>query len=370
MGCNPKVEVIMLFQIRSRRDAYVALASLTFLLLGASVAGCLVNEDNLDAQAVAIEPAEAIDTPIAEPAVQPAVAIAEPVVVEEIKEVTYSEAEGAFREKRYNKAVGLFMRYTERKAENPWGFYMLGLSSSRAGNFGEAESAFVRALELDPSHVKSMTNLSRVLLNMERPEEALVRIEEALAIDPGSGDAYRLRGRALSQMGQSEEAADAYREAIRINDRDAWAMNNLALTLMEQGLYDQALETLARATEIRKDVTVFFNNLGMALEKTGHYRDAEDAYIAAVSIDSSHEKAATNLKRVEAVVEDPYLEPVDLELRALQFVDEIESWCDEDIARELPVATFSVPAVSSADVIDSAVVQVNLPDSTVVMNDR
>lgn len=345
----------MLFKARSVQDIVYVVAGLAVILIGATVTGCLVNDDQLESQEVSVE------TPFSPAITRTIPASVEPEVVAfveepaEPREVTYAEAEEAFQAKRYDEAMELFMLYTAQKSENPWGYYMLGLSAAKSTKYVDAENAFELALELDPGHVKSLTNLGRVYLDTDRPDDALVRIEEALALDPGAADAYRLQGRAYHQLGRTEEAADAYREAIRIDDKDVWAMNNLALILMEQGLFDQALTTLARATELRNNIAVFFNNLGMALEKTGHYRGAEDAYRTSVTIDAFHEKATLNLARVESVVEDPYLLPVDLETLALRFVDEIESWRDEEIARELPVVV--EPDVTESESIESDAIE-------------
>jgi TolA-binding protein len=48
-------------------------------------------------------------------------------------EVTYEMAESAFLEGRYEEAERLFTGYTDRRPENPWGYYMLGLSAWKAG---------------------------------------------------------------------------------------------------------------------------------------------------------------------------------------------------------------------------------------------
>ncbi|UCF05299.1 MAG: tetratricopeptide repeat protein [bacterium] len=249
-----------------------------------------------------------------------------PSVPEPPREVTYEEAEAAFNEKRYDEAADLFAEYTDRKTENPWGYYMLGLSAWKAGDHENAEEAFEQALELDPNHVKSWLNLSRVLLDTSRPEEALTKIEEALAKDPQSNVAYRLKGRALHQMGRNEEAIEANRQAIRIDGQDAWAMNNMALVLIEEGRFDEALPPLACAVGIRDDIAVFRNNLGMALEHTGHLHAAEEAYGAAVEIDKMYEKAYANLVRIEGVEKEPDLDPVDLAAIARSFIEGIESW--------------------------------------------
>jgi superkiller protein 3 len=170
--------------------------------------------------------------------------------------------------------------------------------------------------------------LSRVLLDSNRPEDALTKIDEALTIDPQLNTAFRLRGRAFHQLGLVEEAIDAYRQAILIDDQDAWAMNNLGLIFIEEELFDQALPPLARAVELRDDVAIFQNNLGMALEHAGHFRSANEAYEAAVSIDGSYEKASLNFSRVDAVVEETDLEPLDLEYLAESFNDVILGWRD------------------------------------------
>jgi Tfp pilus assembly protein PilF len=248
-------------------------------------------------------------------------------------EVTYEEAEGVFFERRYDEAADLFALYTERKSENPWGYYMLGLSAWKAGDPERAEQAFGEALELDPGHVKSWLNLSRVLLDEGRAEEALTKIEEALAIDPESGIALRLQGRAYHQLGRREEAIESYRQAILIDDQDAWSMNNMGLILIEEERFAQALPALARAVELRDDVAIFHNNLGVALERAGFYRAAEQAFKAAIALDGSYDKASVSLARVETLVERPGLDPVDLGVLAQSFIEEVETW-RETVAME------------------------------------
>ena len=282
------------------------------------------------------------------------VVMAEP---EPPREVTYEEAEAAYVDRRYEQAVTLFTRYTDRKSGNPWGYYMLGLSAWKAGDNATAESAFEQALSLDSVHFKTHINLSRVLLDAGRPADALIRIDEALTIESESNVAYRLKGRAFYQLGQSDQAIAAYSDAIKLDDQDGWSMNNLGLILIEEERFDEALPALARAVELNGDVAVFFNNLGMALERTGHFRAAEEAYEAAVAIDGSHQKAVTNFDRIAAVLEDPGTEPLDLTALALRFVDTIAGWKDSGVAveatepteAEIATGTTIEPITPSAD---------------------
>jgi Flp pilus assembly protein TadD len=240
------------------------------------------------------------------------------------KVVTYEEAEAAFNKGHYEIATDLYTVYTQNRDQNPWGFYMLGLSAWKAGDHGYAEESFEKALVLAPGHVKSLLNLGRVLLDTDRPDEALARIEEALEIDPRSNVALRLKGRALDQMGRSDEAIETYLEAIEINERDTWSMNNMALILIRQERFEEALPPLARATMIDTTKAIFWNNLGMALERTGHYRLAEKVYGTAFEADDGHDRAYANLVRIQNVDEEPGQETIELEEYAQRFIDEME----------------------------------------------
>ncbi len=236
----------------------------------------------------------------------------EPVASAPLAPVSYIDAEEAYRERRYDDAVGLFDGYTRQHPENPWGYYMLGLSAWKSGDAERALTGFDEALRLDPGHRKSLFNSARVLLETDRPREALERIERGLGLEPLSSEGYRLLGRSRYELGQVPEAIDAYRRAIALDERDAWAMNNLGFIYIQQGCSDAALPPLARAVELRPESPLFQNNLGTALEQAGYLADAKRAYEAALAADSSYAKAAASLERVTGRVEQGDTASVDL----------------------------------------------------------
>lgn len=243
---------------------------------------------------------------------------------------SFEEAEAAFRAKRYDEAVAGFAAYTTRRPSNPWGFYMLGLSSWKAGDLTSAEDAFRQALSLDSTHVKSYLNLSRVLLESGQPDSAMAYLDAVLRIDETLGEAYRLIGRVHDAKGELVEAVTAYHEALSLDSTDVWSMNNLGLVLIHQGAFDEALGPLAHAVVWSPEVATFQNNLGIALERTGHFRAAEDAYRAALVADSGFTKASVNLERVTALQEDPNIPPVDVQTLSEEFGKVIDAWQDDD----------------------------------------
>jgi tetratricopeptide (TPR) repeat protein len=218
--------------------------------------------------------------------------------------VSFGDGEAAYQARKYSDATAIFDRYTIERPANAWGHYMLGLSAWKSGDLAKSERAFEEALSVDPQHVKSLVNLSRVFIEQKRHDEAADRLSRAAEIDPESTEVQRLLGRTFHTQGKTDEAVAAYRRAIELNELDAWSMNNLGLVFLETERADEALPLLTKATELRPEVPVFHNNLGMALEHTGRFKAAATAYKAALAADPGYDKAKRNLARVEAVQGD------------------------------------------------------------------
>ncbi|HEX9729314.1 MAG TPA: tetratricopeptide repeat protein [Gemmatimonadales bacterium] len=286
--------------------------------------------------------------------------------------VSYEDAEAVFRDGRYDEAADLFGVYASNRPENTWGHYMLGLSAWRAGQLDRAEEAFRRSIELDPAHVKSLINLARVLLELDRPDEARTTVDVALSFDPSSVDAFRVRGRTHVDLGETYLAIDDYYQALLLDERDAWSANNVGLIHIRRGEFREALPPLAHATGVRGDVAVFHNNLGIALERTGYHTAATEAFTRALELDPSYDKARTNLARVEGREDRPTLGDLDLIGLARSFVDEVRGLLEpvpepvwEPVAPVEPIGVpgDTVPTVDSTTVVaDTLMARDTVPD--------
>ena len=146
---------------------------------------------------------------------------------------SFADGEAAFRARNYQEAVAIFEDYIDRKPGNGWGYYMLGLSAWKAGDFQKSEKAFDQALSIDPDHVKSLVNSGRLFIDQQRNTEALERLSLAAEIDPDSLEVQRLLAATHQANGNTEEAIAAYRRVIDLKDNDAVAMNQLALLLKD-----------------------------------------------------------------------------------------------------------------------------------------
>lgn len=210
------------------------------------------------------------------------------------------------------------------------GFYTLGLTSWKAGNFHGAKEAFDRSIALDPKFAKAYFNQGRVLLDLKRAPEALEVITKGRELDSTSSDGWRLTARAQYESGDVEGALQTYRDLLVRDEMDAWGLNNLGMLLLDRGDIPGSLGPLARAVQVKGTAPIFLNNLGMALEKSGYTVAALHRYELAVKHDSTYRKAANNVERMKALGVDGTLgDEVDVRDLAEQFRLTIRSWKPE-----------------------------------------
>ena len=280
------------------------------LLMACAVVGCSKRGESPKAKADATTPAATSGEPAAFKHVD-GEGFAENAAAKVTTPASFGDGEAAYQAKNYSDATKIFEEYTARRPENAWGHYMLGLSAWKSGDLAKSENAFEVALRIDPKHVKSYINLSRVLIEQKRFDDAIAKLTVATEVDAESIEVPRLMARAYTAQNKIDEAVDAYRRAIVLNERDAWSLNNLGLLFLDQGFTEDAVPYLAKAIEVNPNVPAFHNNLGMALEHMGRFLGATEAYKGALAADPRYEKARQNLARVAAVKGGPE-EPFDL----------------------------------------------------------
>ena len=79
-----------------------------------------------------------------------------------------------------------------------------------------------------PADAGARYNLGNVLLELDRPAEALEPCAAAVRLGPGLVEAHNNLGSALAQLGRLDEAQAQFEEALRIEPGYAPARGNLA----------------------------------------------------------------------------------------------------------------------------------------------
>ena len=104
------------------------------------------------------------------------------------------------------------------------------------------ESAFKKALELNPNHAEAHAYYSHLLNIIGRPEEAMKQIQLALKLDPLNALIKSLYSIDLLFVRRYEDAITASREALKIDPTAPVALAGLVYSLHLTGKYNEALE--------------------------------------------------------------------------------------------------------------------------------
>lgn len=169
------------------------------------------------------------------------------------------------REGTSELAIATLREATELDPRNVDAWDRLGLALMSRGAHEESEQAFQRALDLAPESAAVNLDYSYLLLNLDRPEDAVVALT-----------------RALSDL--------TYRNPARI-------LNNLGYAEFIVGQYDSAVAHLSEAVARSANYCDAWYNLGLAQEATGSNEAAIESFDRVVMLcpqqaDGSYIKAA------------------------------------------------------------------------------
>lgn len=127
------------------------------------------------------------------------------------------------------------------------------------------------------------------LLDMSRPEEAILKYQKIIALDPTFAVSYYGWGDALRDLNRPTNAILQYRKAIELNPKFANAYLNWGLALLDLKHPEEAQEQFQQALKLDPELVNAYGNLGLALQYQGKYPEAISQYQQAEK-KSQHQK--------------------------------------------------------------------------------
>lgn len=168
----------------------------------------------------------------------------------ETAETYYALALRLHGERRLDEAEAAYHRAAELDPTWSWPYTGLGILLYERGRHDEARWAFRKAMELDPTSSRPHNDLSIVLRLDHRLEEAEKEAEAAYHLGPNRLDTLNTYANVLKELGKNEQAEAMYRRAIEIDPNHPTPQYNLACLLTLRGETDLALQYLARALDL------------------------------------------------------------------------------------------------------------------------
>jgi tetratricopeptide (TPR) repeat protein len=154
---------------------------------------------------------------------------------------------------------------------------LAGMVAQMNGKPEEAEAAYKKAVELDPTDLNAYERLARFYSATGRLEETVKTYEKAIEVRPDQATLHHFLGVLYELGGQRDRALARYEEAIRLDPNLGEAKNNLAYLFAESGQnLDRALDLAQEAKTQLPDNASVADTLGWVLYK----RDIPSAAIS------------------------------------------------------------------------------------------
>lgn len=187
----------------------------------------------------------------------------------------------------------------------------------RAARMYEARAAYLRAIEIDPSHAQALYMLGGIALNESDTATAIDFLHRAIAAAPDNADYSFSLGTILANIGRPEDAIPCFEEAIRLKPNVAEWYRHLAVMMHAVGKHAEGLAASLRVTELNPTDAQAFLDLGNTLQKLGKLKDAEAAFENAVGLAPQAAGPLVNL----AMVRRDQGRPVEAEVPARRAVE-------------------------------------------------
>ncbi len=170
-------------------------------------------------------------------------------------------------------AIRLYRTLIDREPENADAWHLLGVTAHQQGDHKLALNLIGTAIELNGAVADYHSNFGMVLLALKLAGRADAAFRKAIDIDPSSGKALSNLAGLLRRQGDVAAAVDYAKRALRSDDGDAETHNNLGNALMDCGRDQEWLEdavaSYRRAIQLQPDYALAHWNLSLALLTAG-----------------------------------------------------------------------------------------------------
>lgn len=141
-----------------------------------------------------------------------------------------------------------------------------------------------RSLKIDPNQPNALNNLGVVFLELNQPNEALIRFESAITFQANYAEAHLNRGNALYDLNRLKDALESYDRAILINPGYAKAHSNRGNVLKKLNRLNEALQSYDCAITLMPNYANAYSNRGDALRELNQLEKAIESYEFAIKL--------------------------------------------------------------------------------------
>ena len=133
----------------------------------------------------------------------------------------FQKAEEAVSKKKFDNAAGLLKQVVQTDDKDFQAWTALGTVYFAQEKVADAETAYLKAIEVHPTSARAQLNLGRLRSSQKKFEEAVEPLTKAIELQPDSGDANYLLGECYLQLKKGSKAIPYLNDAAKFGRPDA-----------------------------------------------------------------------------------------------------------------------------------------------------
>jgi len=194
-------------------------------------------------------------------------------------------------EKQPDKAIAAANAQIALSPNNS-GFYdLLGTALVNKRDFGGAETALKKAVELDAHAEDAVLKLAQIQATSGKLDDAIATCNNGLTKDPKQAAFYAVMGSVYEKKHDLENAKSSYQKALDLKHDDPSLSNNLAYLLLETNSNpDLALQLAQTARRAMPESSNVADTLGWAFYQKGVYQSAISMFEEAIKLAATHKE--------------------------------------------------------------------------------
>lgn len=148
-------------------------------------------------------------------------------------------------------------------------YYNLGNAYLDLERWDDAETAYARAMDIDPGMYRAGYNMARIYIYNGNYNHAVDLLNGLLEEDPANIMVRESLAWCYMKMGQRSRGEEVYREILTEDPANCDVRYNLSLLLREEGNWEEVYSLLFECVELDKEDGEILFLLGRAERKTG-----------------------------------------------------------------------------------------------------
>ncbi len=160
-----------------------------------------------------------------------------------------------------------------------------GREDLRKGNFVEAEAAFTKAKDKEPTNAEPYQLCARAYERLKKLREAKIDFRTAIELDPGNATLYAERGRFYHQLGKIDKAITDYTKAITQDPHNAVYYIKRAHLYQKLGENRKALADYTKAITQDRQNPVYYIERARFYQKFKEFSKARADFDKAIALD-------------------------------------------------------------------------------------